>query len=82
MSFFRRYIYTDEFNVKTIDTALDLYLAARKYMILDLFKSCVSYMICNIDSENVCRVYELAKFFDVPDLKDNCLRVLLFQFSL
>lgn len=78
-----RYIYSDEFNVDTIYRAFDLYFAAKKYMITSLIEICVKYMISKLEPKNVCRVYELAKFFDQFDLKNECIKVLFFfKFSL
>ncbi|XP_045212623.2 BTB/POZ domain-containing protein 3-like [Mercenaria mercenaria] len=66
-----RYIYTDEVDLKG-DTVLKCLYAARKYCLRGLVKICSDFLENSITTDNVCTLYEQAKFFDVEELKVRC----------
>ena len=56
-------------NLQSIDQAIDLHYAARKYILPDLVSKCVQYIQNNITPDHTCRVFEFAKLFDEDILK-------------
>jgi len=52
-----------------MDQAMDLYYAAKKYILPGLVDQCSSYMRSNLCPENTCRVLEFTNFFEEENLK-------------
>ncbi|XP_055371419.1 BTB/POZ domain-containing protein 3-like isoform X2 [Condylostylus longicornis] len=66
------YIYTDKVRIDSVENAFELYYAAKKYIVPHCNLKCVSYLLQNITSENVCKLYEFSKLFDEPTLENKC----------
>lgn len=68
-----RYVYTGKF-VFDENLAESLLYAAEKYMIDDLFNSCINYYMETMTTENACIILDQACLYDIPRLKKQCLR--------
>ncbi|XP_053389586.1 BTB/POZ domain-containing protein 6-B-like [Mercenaria mercenaria] len=66
-----RYIYTDKAELNG-ETVLRCLYAAKKYCLSGLEESCSCFLENSISPDNVCTIYEQAKFFDVEELKNKC----------
>jgi len=55
--------------IQSMDQAMDLYYAAKKYILPGLVDICSSYMINNLCPEYTCRVLEFSKLADDEDLE-------------
>uniref|UniRef100_T1J816 BTB domain-containing protein n=1 Tax=Strigamia maritima TaxID=126957 RepID=T1J816_STRMM len=69
-----QYIYTDEINLNSVDKAVDVCYAAKKYLLPQLVRECTQYIWKDMSANNVCKAYEFAKLFDVPILMEKCLQ--------
>lgn len=70
-----RYIYTDEIDIKDSQEAMDLYYAAKKYFLPDLQQQTVDIILKELNSNNVCRVFEFSQFHDETALYQKCEKV-------
>ena len=82
MDLHRRYIYCDEIEMKNIEMAINLYYAAKKYMLPHLFKTCGKYIMACLKPGNACQIYEIAKQCDDTSLMEKSLKVLLLMILL
>ena len=64
-----RYIYTDSLILVSMDQAICLCYAAKKYILPDLVTKCAQYMLNNLSTVNVCRVLEFSKLIDDENLQ-------------
>lgn len=69
-----QYVYTDEIRLQSVDRAVDVCYAAKKYMLSTLVRECTQFIWKDMSASNVCKAYEFAKLFDVPYLMDKCLQ--------
>ena len=72
-----RYIYTERMDLRSFDQALELYYAAKKYMLPKLVARCSQYMWSDLGPENVCRAFEFANLYE-----DETLKVLNFSLNI
>jgi len=56
-------------DLQSIDQAIELHYAARKYILPILVPKCVQYIQNNITPDHTCRVLEFSKLFDEDILK-------------
>lgn len=71
---FVRYLYVDDVSKSALDAnAAALFEMARKYEVHGLESLCVSYMIKNLNCENVMDVLQLAEMHDAKALRGDCL---------
>lgn len=73
---FLQYIYTRELNLESIDDAIKLFYAARKYDVMDVEDTCEAYLYTKIEPGNVCQIFEFGKLFEKPELREICLTVI------
>ncbi|XP_073987814.1 BTB/POZ domain-containing protein 1-like isoform X2 [Rhodnius prolixus] len=66
------YIYTEEIKIVSFDGACEIYYVAHKYMLPELMEQCKSYLSYNANSSNACYGFELAKLFNITELKALC----------
>ena len=64
-------------DLRSFDQALELYYAAKKYMLPKLVARCSQYMWSDLGPENVCRAFEFANLYE-----DETLKVLNFSLNL
>lgn len=62
------FIYTDQLDLQDTDQAILVYWLADKYMVNKLKTLCCKYLTDNINSENVCQIYEFAKLGNCSSL--------------
>lgn len=67
------YMYEDIMDVTAMEPAMGLFAAAHQYMLGDVENHCYAFMQNNLNSSNVCSVYEFAILFDKKMLKAQCL---------
>ncbi|KAJ2944474.1 hypothetical protein O0L34_g3820 [Tuta absoluta] len=59
------YIYTENINISTYKEALSVFLAAHKFLVMQLAKVCAAFMSCNITAETACSAHHVGyKFHD------------------
>ena len=63
-----QFIYTDEFDVKSVSEALDLLHVAHKYQILLLGQKCESFLESEVKLEDSVAVFQAAKSYYRPEL--------------
>lgn len=73
---FLLYIYTREVNLESIDEAIKLFYAARKYDVSDIEDICEAFLYTKIEPSNVCQIFEFGKLFEKPELREICLAVI------
>lgn len=73
---FLQYIYTRELHLESIDEAIKLFYAARKYDVCDIEDICEAYLYTKIEPQNVCQIFEFGKLFEKPELREICLTVI------
>ena len=56
-------------NLKSMDQAMGLCYAAKKYILPDLVSKCLRYVQHSLSPEYTCRVLEFIKLFDDEKLK-------------
>ncbi|KAJ2941252.1 hypothetical protein O0L34_g3449 [Tuta absoluta] len=69
------YIYTDVTDISDVVSAMKLYKAANKYIVVHLEKLCLDYIFNNLNPSEVCQIYEFACFFDEKTLELKCLEL-------
>ncbi|XP_037824639.1 BTB/POZ domain-containing protein 6-A-like [Lucilia sericata] len=67
-----KYIYSGCIDIKSVDLALQLYYAAKKYLLKQLMEKCIVFLSANLNPQNVCQIFEFSEFFDEPSLKQKC----------
>ncbi|XP_058446291.1 BTB/POZ domain-containing protein 6-B-like [Malaya genurostris] len=71
-----KYIYTDEITIDSVDDAIELYHAAKKYMLSFVVEQCLAFILAKLTPKTAFRVYEFATFFDEPKLKKRSLEII------
>ncbi len=62
-------MYTDSLNLESVDQAMVLCYAAKKYILPDLLNICICYVKNKLSPEYTCRALEFVEFFDDEQLK-------------
>ncbi|KAH3792673.1 BTB/POZ domain-containing protein 3-like [Dreissena polymorpha] len=75
-----RYVYTGNVSIKA-DTVMSVLYAAKKYDVRGLESKCKSFLIDNMDSENVCIILDQSVVFNDEDLKDTSLEFIMDQYE-
>ncbi|XP_058824702.1 BTB/POZ domain-containing protein 2-like [Topomyia yanbarensis] len=75
------YIYMDHLGIASVSEAMNLYYAAKKYMLPRAVAECITYLQSNQVVDSVCQVYEFAKFYDESKLMSICLTIMCDQTS-
>ncbi|XP_058817616.1 BTB/POZ domain-containing protein 2-like [Topomyia yanbarensis] len=75
------YFYMDHLEISSVYEAMNLYYAAKKYMLPGVVAECVKYLQANQTAASVCQVYEFAKFYDESALMSLCLSTMRNQTS-
>lgn len=60
---FRRFMYQNKVELKSVVTALETLRLANKYMCVKLVVECVLYLTCNLTVDTVLMVYEAARLY-------------------
>ncbi len=72
---FLRFVYAEECTL-TADNVISILYLAKKYILPSLSKTCVNFLIENLNAENVLDVLDQANRFDENDLKKRCWKVI------
>ena len=62
-------MYTDTVAFQSMDQAMGICYAAKKYILPDLVAKCFQYMMTNLGPEYSCRVLEFTNLFEDDNLK-------------
>lgn len=62
----------NQLKITSIQQACGLFVAADKYLILDVKKKCLKFLWMNLLADNVCEIYEMACLLEKP-LAAHCL---------
>ncbi|XP_053692128.1 BTB/POZ domain-containing protein 3-like [Sabethes cyaneus] len=71
-----RFIYTDECIIASVDEAISLFYASKKYMLDKLGKQSITFITCCINPENVLKAYEFATFNEDTELMASCIKLM------
>ncbi|XP_058455317.1 BTB/POZ domain-containing protein 6-like [Malaya genurostris] len=71
-----KYIYTDVIAIDSVDEAIELVRAAKKYMFSFVVDKCITAIQAKLTPKTVLRVYEFATLFDETQLKERSLELL------
>ncbi|KAM8707728.1 hypothetical protein ACLKA7_014805 [Drosophila subpalustris] len=67
------YIYTDHVKIISDNMAIRFAYGAKKYMLPHVLTNCGDFLIKELNSKNVLRIYEFAKWFEEPDLMQSAM---------
>jgi BTB/POZ domain-containing protein 3/6 len=70
------YIYGAKVNI-TVDNMLNIWYAAKKYLLSDLKRQCIDFVKLNIDRSNVLEVFNDVQLLDSQVIDDCCLDIIL-----
>lgn len=73
---YSRYIYTDTIVFNTVEEAIGVLYAAKKYMLPHLSQKCHDYVLDNLSPNNVLLVYEFAEEIQEVKLMEPSLKVM------
>lgn len=76
MKNFVMYIYMRELVLESIDEAIKLFYAARKYDVSEIEDICEAFLYTKIEPNNVCQIFEFGKLFEKPELREICMAVI------
>lgn len=63
-----RYAYTDSLNLSSVEDAMLTAYAAKKYLLPQLLRECLTYIEHNIDPSTACVVFEFAQVLNSQQL--------------
>ena len=75
MTFFSRYLYTEDIELGP-DSVMALMYTAKKYSVQSLVDACSNFLKSEINHENVCTILEQAHLFDESELYEQCLETI------
>lgn len=70
-----QYIYTDRVDFESCNHACTVYGAATKYLLPYLKHQCEEYLLNNVGPDTACELYEFAKFHNIDEIEEMCLKV-------
>lgn len=73
---FLSFIYTRELVLESVEDAIKIFYAARKYDVADVEDICESFLYTKIEPNNVCQIFEFGKFFEKSELREICMAVI------
>ncbi|XP_052808215.1 BTB/POZ domain-containing protein 6-B-like [Mya arenaria] len=68
------YLYTDEVELENVGRARELIRAAHRYGPKSLQDRCFSFLLTEINADNVCVTLELADYFNEDNIFERCFR--------
>ncbi|XP_022207838.2 BTB/POZ domain-containing protein 3-like [Nilaparvata lugens] len=72
----KHYIYTGEVNFTSAIHALSAYIAARKYLISQLMRECISYCQKQLNPSQVLQFYETCVTHNITEFDELCLNII------